>query len=61
LKIPPFGVLYKKIKNAQYRLHLTWEERTGRRNTFPKASSVQQENSQVSPGYPSVAYKALVG
>jgi hypothetical protein len=25
LKIPPFGVLYKKIKIAQYRLHLTWK------------------------------------
>jgi hypothetical protein len=25
LKIPPFGALYKKIKIAQYRLHLTWK------------------------------------
>jgi hypothetical protein len=37
------------------------EERTARSNAFPKAPSVKQENSQVSPGYPSVAYKALVG
>jgi hypothetical protein len=26
LKIPPFGNLYKKIKIAQYRLHLTWKQ-----------------------------------
>jgi hypothetical protein len=37
------------------------DERTGRRNAFPKAPSVQKENSQVSPRYPSVAYVALVG
>jgi hypothetical protein len=37
------------------------EKRTGRRNAFPKAPLVQQESPQVSPHYPSVAYKALVG
>jgi hypothetical protein len=38
------------------------EKRKGRRNAFPKAPSVQQEKyPQVSPGYPSVAYEALVG
>jgi hypothetical protein len=38
------------------------EKREGRRKSFPKAPSVQQENyPQVSPGYPSVAYEALVG
>jgi hypothetical protein len=38
------------------------EKRKGRRNAFPKTPSVQQENyPQVSPGYPSVAYQALVG
>jgi hypothetical protein len=38
------------------------EKRKGRRNKFPKAPSVQQENyPQVSPSYPSVAYEALVG
>jgi hypothetical protein len=25
LKIPPFGVFYKKIKIAQHHLHLTWK------------------------------------
>jgi hypothetical protein len=25
LKFPPFGTLYKKIKIAQYQLHLTWK------------------------------------
>jgi hypothetical protein len=34
------------------------EKREGRRNAFSKAPSIQQENyPQVSPGYPSVAYK----
>jgi hypothetical protein len=37
------------------------EEREGRRNVFPKAPSIQQENPQVSPCYPSVSYEALVG
>jgi hypothetical protein len=38
------------------------EKREGRRDAFPKAPSVQQENDpKVSPGYPSVAYEALVG
>jgi hypothetical protein len=34
------------------------EKREGRRNVFPKAPSIQQENyPQVSPGYPSFAYE----
>jgi hypothetical protein len=38
------------------------ETKKGRRDAFPEAPSVQQENdTQVSPGYPSVAYEALVG
>jgi hypothetical protein len=39
------------------------EKREGRRDAFPKAPSVQQENypQVLSPAYPSVACKALVG
>jgi hypothetical protein len=57
LKIPAFGVLYKKIKIAQYQLHLTWkqvETRLGQINVIPKAPSDPQEISQVPTGYPTV-------
>jgi hypothetical protein len=36
------------------------EERTGQRNAFPKAPSAHQEEPQVSPRYPAVAYKAII-
>jgi hypothetical protein len=37
------------------------EERTGQRNVFPKAPSVQQEKTQASPCCPFVANEALAG
>jgi hypothetical protein len=36
LKIPPFGILYKKIKIAQYRLHLTWKREQEEEMRFQK-------------------------
>jgi hypothetical protein len=36
LKIPPFGILYKKIKVAQYRLHLTWKREQEEEMRFQK-------------------------
>jgi hypothetical protein len=36
LKIPPFGNLYKKIKIAQYRLHLTWKREQDKEMHFQK-------------------------
>jgi hypothetical protein len=36
LKIPPFGTLYKKIKIAQYRLHLTWKREKEEEISFQK-------------------------
>jgi hypothetical protein len=61
LKIPPFGALYKKIKIAQYRLHLTWKREKEEEIRFQKRQAYNKKTTpQVSPGYPSVAYEALV-
>jgi hypothetical protein len=46
LKIPPFGILYKKIKIAQYRLHLTWKREQEEEMHFQKR---QVYNKKTSP------------
>jgi hypothetical protein len=62
LKIPPFGVLYKKIKIAWYHLHLTWKQEQDKAMKFQKRQVTQpQEISKVPPGYPAVANEVIVG
>jgi hypothetical protein len=48
LKIPPFGVLYKKIKIAQYCLHLTWKREQEEEMRFQKR---QVYNKKTSPKF----------
>jgi hypothetical protein len=48
LKIPPFGALYKKIKIAQYRLHLTWKREKEEEMRFQK---LQAYNKKTTPKF----------
>jgi hypothetical protein len=48
LKIPPFGTLYKKIKIAQYRLHLTWKREQEEEMRFQKR---QVYNKKTTPKF----------
>jgi hypothetical protein len=64
LKVLENSTIWRPLQEDQYctiPLLFDLEERTGRRNAFPKVPSAHQEKPQVSPGYPNVAYKALVG
>jgi hypothetical protein len=45
LKIPPFGALYKKIKIAQYRLHLTWKREKEEEMCFQKHQAYNKETT----------------
>jgi hypothetical protein len=51
LKIPLFGALYKKIKIAQYRLHLTWKREREEEMRFQKR---QAYNKKTTPKFPLV-------
>jgi hypothetical protein len=48
LKIPPFGALYKKIKIAQYRLHLPWKREQEEEMRFQKR---QVYNKKTTPKF----------
>jgi hypothetical protein len=62
LKIPPFGVLYKKIKIAQYRLHLTWKREQEEEMRFQKLQvHTKKTPKSFSPLSLCCLYKALVG
>jgi hypothetical protein len=52
LKIPPFGVLYKKIKIAQYRLHLTWKREQDKEMRFQKRQVHTKKNPKFLPIIP---------
>jgi hypothetical protein len=45
LKIPPFGALYKKIKIAQYRLHLTWKREKEEEMRFQKRQAYNKKTT----------------
>jgi hypothetical protein len=45
LKIPPFGALYKKIKIAQYRLHLTWKREKEEEMRFQKRQAYNKKST----------------
>jgi hypothetical protein len=45
LKIPPFGALYKKIKIAQYRLHLTWKREKEEEMRFQKCQAYNKKTT----------------
>jgi hypothetical protein len=61
LKIPPFGALYKKIKIAQYRLHLTWKREKEEEMHFQKHQVYNKKTTpKFLPVIPLFAYKALV-
>jgi hypothetical protein len=45
LKIPPFGALYKKIKIAQYRLHLTWKREKEEEMPFQKCQAYNKKTT----------------
>jgi hypothetical protein len=45
LKIPPFGTLYKKIKIAQYRLHLTWKREKEEEMRFQKRQAYKKKTT----------------
>jgi hypothetical protein len=45
LKIPLFGALYKKIKIAQYRLHLTWKSEKEEEMCFQKRQGYNKKTT----------------
>jgi hypothetical protein len=45
LKIPPFGTLYKKIKIAQYCLHLTWKREKEEEMRFQKRQAYNKKTT----------------
>jgi hypothetical protein len=45
LKIPLFGALYKKIKIAQYRLHLTWKREKEKEMRFQKRQAYNKKTT----------------
>jgi hypothetical protein len=45
LKIPPFGAPYKKIKIAQYRLHLTWKREKEEEMRFQKRQAYNKKTT----------------
>jgi hypothetical protein len=45
LKIPPFGALYKKIKIAQYHLHLTWKREKEEEMRFQKCQAYNKKTT----------------
>jgi hypothetical protein len=49
LKISPFGVLYKKIKIAQYCLHVTWKREKEEEMRFQKRQVHTKKNPKFLP------------
>jgi hypothetical protein len=45
LKFPLFGSLYKKIKIAQYRLHLTWKKKKEEEMCFQKRQAYNKKTT----------------
>jgi hypothetical protein len=45
LKIPPFGTLYRKIKIAQYHLHLTWKREQEKGMRFQKHQAYNKKTT----------------
>jgi hypothetical protein len=52
LEIPPFGVLYKKIKIAQYCLHLTWKREKEEEMCFQKCQVYNKKTPKFLPVIP---------
>jgi hypothetical protein len=59
LKIPPFGVLYKKIKIAQYRLHVTWKREQEEEMRFQKCQVYNKKTAKFLPVIPLLPTKLL--
>jgi hypothetical protein len=57
LKNPPFGVLYKKIKIAKYRLHLTWKREQDKEMRFQKRQVHSKKNPTFLPVIPLLPMK----
>jgi hypothetical protein len=60
LKTPPFGVLYKKIKIAQYRLHLTWKREQEEEMCFQKCQVYKKKTPKFLPIIPLLPTKLLL-
>jgi hypothetical protein len=60
LKIPPFGVLYKKIKIAQYCLHLTWKREQDKEMHFQKHQVHTKKTPKFLPLVPLLPTKLLL-
>jgi hypothetical protein len=60
LKIPPFGILYKKIKIAQYRLHLTWKREQDKEMHFQKCQVHTKKTPKFLPIIPLLPTKLLL-
>jgi hypothetical protein len=52
LKIPQFGILYKKIEIAQYRLHLTWKREQEEEMRFQKRQVYNKTTPKFLPVIP---------
>jgi hypothetical protein len=59
LKIPPFGVLYKKIKIPQYCLHLTWKREQEEEMRFQKHQVYNKKSPKFLPVIPLLPTKLL--
>jgi hypothetical protein len=60
LKIPLFGALYKKIKIAQYSLHLTWKREKEEEMHFQKRQVHTKKNPKFLPVIPLLPTKLLL-
>jgi hypothetical protein len=60
LKIPPFGILYKKIKIAQYHLHLTWKREQEEEMHFQKRQVHTKKDPKFLPDIPLMPTKLLL-
>jgi hypothetical protein len=52
IEIPPFGVLYKKIKITQYQLHLTWKREQDKEMKFQKRQVTHKRSPKFHPVIP---------
>jgi hypothetical protein len=59
LKVPPFGLLYKKINTAQFRLHLTWKREQEEEMCFQKLQVYNKKTPKFLPVIPLLPTKLL--
>jgi hypothetical protein len=57
LKIPAFGILYRKIRIAQYRLHFTWKQEQDEEMRFQKRQTTYKKSHGFQPVIPLVPTK----